>query len=137
MRLLTILFSGIVLLGISSCATVPKKPLAPGEVRLLSMNAVGAGVEANSAFAVNVFFESADDPKIKRACFYEQGEKPSCFDLSVASYMSLGTKKAFQVYLPGISGGPHRLECFAEYVLDGERRKTNVVFTQITVGVTK
>ena len=32
-----VLMIGAALLGISSCATVPNKPLAPGELRLLSV----------------------------------------------------------------------------------------------------
>ena len=130
--LLTILLSGIVLLG-ASCATVSKAPLAPGELRLLSMDVVGGGVEAYSSFAVNVFFEGP--PKIKRACFYESGEEPSCFDTSNISYLTLGAKRAFQVYLPGLSAGSHMVECYAEYIRDGETQKTNVVFTQIAAGV--
>ena len=57
MRLILIgtLLSGVVLSMGSSCATVPKEPLAPGEVRLLSMEVVGAGVKEGSAFPVNVF----------------------------------------------------------------------------------
>ena len=47
---------GIVLLGASSCATVPKEPLASGEVRLLSIGVPGSGVDAEISFAVNVFF---------------------------------------------------------------------------------
>jgi hypothetical protein len=132
--LITILLSGIVLLGASSCATLSKEPLVSGQVRLLSIDVVGAGVEANSSFAVYVFFEAAGNPQIKRACFYEQGEKPSCFDVSVASYTTLGRKKAFQVYLPAISVGSHRMECYVEYIRDGETQKTNVVFTQIIAG---
>ncbi len=132
--LIAVLLSAIVLIGGSSCVTVSREPLASGEVRLLSMDVVGAGVEANSAFAVNVFFEAAGNPEIKRACFYEQGEKPSCFDLSVASYTTLGTKRAFQVYLLGIGVGSHRMECYAEYIRGGETQKTNVIFTQIIAG---
>ena len=132
--LMTILLSGIVLVAVSSCATLPKESLASGEVRLLSMDVVGAGVEANSSFAVNIFFEATSNHKIKRACFYEQGEKPSCFDISVASYITFGTKKAFQVYLPGIGVGSHRMECYVGYMLDGETQRTNVVFTQIIAG---
>ena len=132
--LITILLSGIVLLGVSSCATLPKAPLTSGEVRLLSMDVVGAGVEANSSFAVNVFFEAAGNPKIKRACFYESGEEPSCFDVSDISYTTLGTKRAFQVYLRGLNVGSHRVECYVEYIRDGVTRKTNVVFTQIIAG---
>ncbi len=132
---ITILLGGIVLLGVFSCATVPKEPLAPGELRLLSMNPLGAGVEANSSFAINVFFEAAGNPKIIRACFYESGEEPSCFDVPDRSQFILGTKRAFQVYLPGIAVGSHTVECYAEYIGDGETRRTNVVFTQITAGV--
>ena len=132
--LLTILLSGIVLLGVSSCATVSKTPLATGELRLLSMDVVGAGVEAGSSFAVNVFFEASGSPRIKRACIYESGEEPSCFEPSDISYAILGTKRDFRVYLPGIGLGSHRVECYVEYVRDGETRKTNVVFTQITAG---
>ncbi len=132
--ILIILLSGIVLLGASSCATVSKAPLASGEVRLLSMDVVGAGVEANSSFAVNVFFEASGNPQLKRACFYESGEKPFCFDVSDRSYLTLGAKRAFQVYLPGINVGSHRMECYVEYIRDGEIQITNVVFTQIIAG---
>ena len=133
--LITVLLGGVVLLIATSCATVPTEPLASGEVRLLSMDVVGAGVEANSSFAVNVFFEAAGDPRIRRACFYEPGEKLSCFDVSDISYLTLGTKRAFQVYIPGLNLGSHRVECYAEYIRDGETRKTNVVFTQIITSV--
>jgi len=132
--LIPFLIGGVVLSVVSSCATVPKGPLASDEVRLLSMDAVGFGVKANSSFAVNVFYEAAGQPKFKRACFFESGEKPFCFDASDISYTILGTKQAFQVYLPGLVAGPHRLECYVEYVRDGETRKTNVVFTQIAAG---
>ncbi len=126
-----IFLSGVVLLGASSCATMPKEPLASGEVRLLSMNVVGAGLEAYSSFAINVFFEAAGNPKIKRVCFYESRRLQYCFDESDVSYFTLGTKRAFQVRLPGIGPGSHRVECYAEYLRDGEIRRTNVVFTQI------
>ena len=129
--LITVLLGGVVLLGVSSCATVPREPLASGEVRLLSIDALGGGIDANVSFAVNIFFEAAGKPEIKRACFYESGEGPYCFDVSDASYLTLGTKRAFQVYLPGVNTGSHRVECYAEYIRDGETRKTNVVFTQI------
>ena len=132
--LTTILLGGIVLLGASACATMSKRPLTSGEVRLLSIDVVGAGVEGNSSFPVNVFFESAGKPAIKRACFYEPGEKPFCFEVSDISYLTLGTKKAFHVYLPGLDIGSHRVECYAQYIREGETRKTNVVSTYITAG---
>lgn len=129
--LIGVLMGVVILLLVFSCTTVPKEPLASGEVRLLSIDALGAGVEANSSFAVNVFFEAAGNPGIKRACFYESGQEPYCSDVS---YVALGTKRGFQVYLPGLNVGSHRLECYAEYIRHGETRKTNVVFTQIIAG---
>ncbi|MGA2515506.1 MAG: hypothetical protein ABSG44_03030 [Thermodesulfobacteriota bacterium] len=129
--LLAVLMGGAIALFVFSCATVPKEPLASDELRLLSMDVVGSGVEANASFAVNVFFEAAGHPEIKRACFYEPGEEPSCFDVSLATS---GTKRAFQVYLPGVNVGPHRVACYAEYMRNGEIRKTNVITTQISVG---
>ena len=130
--LLAVLMGGVIAVFVFSCATVPKEPLASGELRLLSMDVVGSGVEANASFAVNVFFEAVGHPEIKRACFYESGEEPSCFDVSLAT---LGAKRAFQVYLPGFNVGPHKVACYAEYVQNGEIRKTNVIATQISAGV--
>ncbi len=130
--LITGVLSGIVLIGLSSCATVSKEPLTSGEVRLIRMDAVGAGLEAHSSFAINIFYEAAGNPEIKRVCFYETRRWwRYCSDVSDVSYFTLGTKRAFQVRLPGIDPGSHRVECFAEYVRDGEIRRTNVVFTQI------
>jgi hypothetical protein len=134
--LIAVLIAGVVSSVVSSCATVPKEPLASGEVRLLRIGVPGAGIEANTSFEVNIFFEAVGNPQIKRACFSESGEGPYCFDLSDASYVTLGSKRAFRVYLPGVSVGSHRVECYAEYIRDGETRKTNMVFTQISAGVT-
>ncbi len=134
--LLAVLLGGVVLLIASSCATVPREPLASGEVRLLTIDVLGSGIEANASFPVNIFFEAAGKPEIKRACFYESGEGPYCLDVSDLSYVTLGTKRAFQVYLPGVSVGSHRVECYAEYIRDGETRKTNVVSIQISAGST-
>jgi len=129
--LIGMLLSGIVLSIASSCATVPKKPLAAGEIRLLSMEALGAGVKEGAAFPVNVFFEGEGRAEIKRACFYESEERQYCSDVS---YVTLGTKRAFQVYLPSTKAGSYRVECYAEYVRNGEIRRTNVIATQISIG---
>jgi len=133
--LMAILLNGIVLIGASSCATVSKEPLASDEVKLLSMDVVGAGLEAYSSFAVNIFFEAAGNPEITRACFYEVRQWwRYCSDVSDISYFTFGTKRAIQVRLPGIDPGSHRVECFAEYVRNGETRRTNMIFTQIMAG---
>ena len=126
-----ILVVGIIGSFVFSCATVPKEPLASGELRLLSMDVLGSGIEANTSFPINIFFEAAGNPAIKKACFSESGEKPSCFDVSLATF---GTKRYFQVYLPGINVGPHRVECYAEYIRNGDTKKTNVITALISVG---
>ena len=129
--LVGVVLSGIVLSMSSSCATVPKEPIAPGEIRLLSIEALGAGIKEGSAFAVNVFFEGADNVEIRKACFYESKERQYC---SPVSYLTLGTKRAFKVYLPSTKAGSYRVECYAEYVQNGEIRTTNVIATQILIG---
>ena len=127
--LITILLSGIVLLGTSSCATVPKEPLAPGELRLLGIEPPGGGnIKANQPFKLNIVFEAASSPEIKTACFYESGQEPSCFDVS---YLTLETKEMFHVYLPGFNAGSHRVECYAEYLRDGKMQQTNVVSSYV------
>jgi len=134
--LITVLLSGVVLLIASSCATLPKEPLASDEVRLLSIDVLGSSIEANVSFPVRIFFEAAGEPEIKRACFYESGEGPYCFGGSDISYYTYGKKRALQVYLPGLSAGSNRVECYAEYMRDGETGKTNVIVTNIQAGVT-
>ena len=129
--LIGILLGGIVLSIVFSCASVPKEPLAPGEIRLLSMEALGSGIKEGAAFPVNVFFEGEGRVEIKKACFYESKERQYC---SEVSYVTLGTKRAFQVYLPSTKAGSYRVECYAEYVRNGEIRKTNVIVTQISIG---
>ncbi len=127
----TLLMFGFVLLFIS-CSTISKAPLSPGEVRLLSMDPLGAGVEANISFAMNVFFDSSVHPDIKRVCFYESGEEPRCFGGSDISYLMLGNKSAFQVWFPALRAGFHWVECDIEYVRNGQAVKSNVIFTGIT-----
>jgi hypothetical protein len=130
-KLITILLSGIVLSVALSCAMVPKESLPKGEVRLLSMDVPGSGIKGNSTFAVNIFFEAVGEPEIRKACFFGLGEELYCFDVAYATF---GTKRFLQVQLPGIRPGSYRAECYAEYIRDGEVRKTNTITTQILVG---
>ena len=129
--LIGILWIGILLSISSSCATVPKEPLAPGEIRLLSMEALGAGIKEGGTFAVNIFFEGDGKVEIRKACFYVSKERQFCSDVS---YITFGPKKAFQVYLPSTKAGFYRVECYAEYVRNGQIRTTNVIAAQISIG---
>ena len=131
--LIAVLIGVVIMLFVFSCATVPTEPLGPGELRLLSMDVVGSGPEVGTPFTVNVFFEAAGHPEIKRACFFYESGMGRCFGESDVSYVILGTKRAFRVDLPGISVGSHRVQCYAEYIRNGETQKTNVIVTEISV----
>ena len=80
--LIAVLMSGAILLGASSCATVPTGPLAPGELRLL-----GGGIPRSGAayrgtpYEVEIAFKADAKPTIRRACFSFswEGENPSCY----------------------------------------------------------
>jgi hypothetical protein len=61
----------VFLILISSCATVPTEPLAPGELRLLSLEVEGAGsVRGDTLIQVKVTFEAEGRPELRKACFY-------------------------------------------------------------------
>ena len=129
--LIVFLMGGVVLSVVSSCATVPTGPLAPGEVRLLSINVRGnEPIGRYISYAVDIVFEAKGEPQIKRACFYWSGDGPRCFEVTNVSFESW---RDFELYLPGLASGSYRLECYAEYIRDGETRRTNVVGTQISV----
>ncbi len=130
-RVIVMLISGIILSIGVSCATVPKEPLTPGEVRLLSMEIVGSGIKGGAAFPVDVFFEGKGEVEITKACVYESKERQNC---SAVFYTTLGTKRVFQVVVPGVPAGSYRVECYAEYIRNGETRRTNVIATHVSVG---
>ena len=128
--LISILMGGVILL-VSSCATVPTGPLAAGEVRLLSINVPrNEPIGRYISYAVDIIFEAKGEPQIKRACFYWSGDGPQCFEVTNVNFES---RRDFELYLPGLASGSYRLECYAEYIRDGETRRTNVVSTQISV----
>jgi hypothetical protein len=121
---IAVLMMGAVLLGISSCATVPK-PLAPGELRLLSMlvseNKI---IKVNIPFEVNFNFEAAGEPEIRAACFYFSGDGPHCFKVMGVNYGSPGT---IQAQIRTKNPGSRRLEGYVLYIRDGKIQSTNVI----------
>ena len=118
-----------VLLVISSCATVPK-PLAPGELRLLSMHPPeNEKIKVNIPFVMNIHFEADGEPEIRSACFYFSGDGPHCFKVTGVIYGSPGT---IQVQIRTKSSGSRHLKCYAAYIRDGKIQATNVVGTYIS-----
>jgi hypothetical protein len=125
------LISGIVILLISSCATVPTKPLAPGELRLLNLQVAERGeIRLNFPFMVYINFEAEGKPEIRTACFYFSGDGPYRSKVTDVSYGSPGTIK---VQVRAKISGSHALESYVYYLRDGKVQPTNVVNCQIRV----
>jgi len=125
---------GAVLFMVSSCATVPSQPLTSGELRLSKIGVLrDAPVSEDILYTAEIVFEANGEPKIQRACCSEPGgDGPRCF--SDIMDLDFGPRGSFDVRLPGLGRGNHRMECYVEYTSGGERKKTNVVGTNISVG---
>jgi|GEM_PF-126807 hypothetical protein len=128
--LITLLMGEIMLL-VSSCATVPTKPLAPGELRLLSMDiSQRSEIKMDVPFEVKINFEADGEPEIRTACFYWAGDGPYCFKVMDVNYGSPGTIK---VKLLITRSGYFGLESYVVYTREGKGQPTNVVSFNIRV----
>jgi len=120
-------------LVVTSCATVPTGPLAPGELRLLKMQAPEK-IQAGVPYEVLITFEADGTPQITRACFFWTGtiprEGPYCFAVRDVSPGSSGT---FKVMLRTRNPRVYTLEGYAEYSRGGRVEKSNEVSAVIDV----
>jgi len=124
----------IVLLLVSSCATVPTEPLASGELRLLSINVpMKEDIKVNFPFVVNINFEANGKPEIRTACFSFSGDGPYCFKVTDVNYGSPGAIKVQVRAKNSKNSGSHSLESYVYYIKDGKVQPTNVVSSQIRV----
>jgi hypothetical protein len=129
--LIAFLLGGVVILSISSCATVPTEPLSSGELRLLSIQVpVNEDIRVNFPFVANIRFEAEGKPEIRTACFYFSGDGPYCFKATDVNYGSPGTIK---VQVRAKNSGSFALESYVFYVRDGKPQPTNVVGSHIRV----
>jgi len=130
-NVLPVVFVSIaVLLITSSCATVPKQPLGAGEMRLLSIDVPqGGNVSANVEYWVTLNFAAAGNPQISKACFKFLGDNLDCVDVT-QRYVTYGSRANFRVPLL-IPKGQGALDCYAEYIRNGETQRTNTVTTFI------
>ena len=129
-RVLTsILTSVAILLAITSCATVPKGPLEPGEMRLLSLEVPDNGnLKVSISYPLTIKFKADGRPEVRRACFTWSGQGPRCIRVKSVQYGS-------DAYLDVLFYAPedrHLLECYVEYVRDGKVRRTNTVSSYVT-----
>ena len=127
---IAVLMIGAVLLGNSSCATVPK-PLAPAELRLLSMLVPEKdNIRLHLPFIVNISFEADGEPEIKAACFYFADDGPHCFKVTDVNYGLPGTMK---VQIHTKNPGARLLKGYVLYIRDGKIQPTNMVSTYLSV----
>ncbi len=129
-----ILISVAILLAISSCATVSKEPLAPGQLRLLRASIPGSGVVyLSTSSEVDITFEADGKPPIRRACFSFSGsaDGPFCYAVRPRD-VEFGSPGSLRVTLPlPARRGPSRMECYVEYLQDSKIRRTNVIHFSI------
>jgi hypothetical protein len=124
------LVGGLILL-VSSCATVPTRPLDQGEVRLLRIDIpFGGDIRRNIPFPVNIIFEADSEPEIRTACFYWSGEGPKCNKVQDVRYGSPGI-----IYVDIRAPGPgtYVLETFILYIREGKTRRTETISSSIIV----
>lgn len=128
--LITVLMGGVIL-WISSCATVPTGPLAPGEVKLLRIDVPYEGsIKRNLPFAVNIIFAADGKPEIKTACFYWSGDGPYCFKVLDVSYGSPGT---INVEPRAKNSGSYVLETYVMYMEEGKTQRTKIIRSPIFI----
>jgi hypothetical protein len=127
--LLGVFVGAAVLLGISSCATVPTEPLGEGELRLLEMQVPENGnLIWGLPYKFNISFEADGHPEIIRAACLCSNNGPYYNKVEDVKY---GSEANFNVYLLVCDRGSQRLECYVDYVRDGKRRRSNSVSSLI------
>jgi hypothetical protein len=115
--------------GISSCATAPNEPFAPGELRLLSILVPEKDkIKVNVPFAVDISFEADGKPEVRAACFTLSGDGPHCSKVTSLDYGSPGT---IWVQIHTKNRGSRLLEGYVLYLRDGKVQSTNVVSTYL------
>lgn len=125
------LFMGLfILLLVSSCATVPKEPLGPGDLRLTGVEFPEFGaIKKNVKYLANIKFEAEGRPEIPRACFYWGILGPFCTNVMDVNY---GTQIArIDVQTP--QDGIYRFKVFVYYVRDGRTVRSNMTDDSVTV----
>jgi len=121
------------LLMVSSCATVPTEPPAPGEVKLLGIEFQKFGdIRAKFSSVVNINFEADGRPEMTRACFHWASDGPFCYMVTNVNY-GWGTIKVDLPIPPFISSGSYTLKSYVLYIRDGKQLRTNIVGTQVYV----
>ena len=123
----------LVLFMVSSCATVSteqREPLAPGGLRLISVQFPEAGrIRQNAKYPLDIKFESDGKVEIRRACLYWDDRGPNCFGIMDVSYGG-GIIRA-DVATP--ARGYYVIKCFVLYVRNGNTIRSNMVEATVEI----
>lgn len=130
---LRILIGTTFLVMLSSCATVPTEPPAPGEIRLSGIEFQKFGdIRSKFTYVLNIKFEADGRPEVIRTCFYWRGEGPYCYKATEVNY-GWGLIKVDLPVPPFMSSGSFELKSFVLYMKEGKQIRTNTVGTQVYV----
>jgi len=128
--LIGVLEGVVMLLMVSSCATVPTEPPAPGEVRLLRVKFTEVmAIRQALRYVVEITFESDGQVDVSRACFFWDDHGPYCYNIMDISY-GKGTIRA-EVGTPAF--GHYVLKSYVHYIKDGRPLRSNVVQTSVEI----
>jgi hypothetical protein len=127
--LIDVLMGAVILLMISSCATVPTEPLGPGEVRLLKMDFPDESeIRKDFRYLVTIQFEAEGGPEITRVCLQWTGYGTTC--TKVLDYGNGMLKAEFPV--PEVPGS-YAAKSYVYYMRNGKIETSNVIVTPVNV----
>jgi hypothetical protein len=133
-----VLMNIAVLLVISSWATITEgaegyfnrdyqiETYSTAKLKLISMDIPQSwDLSTNMEYWATIKFDADRDQKIQRACFNFSGGSRSCVDVQ-GKDVSYGLHPHFRVSIR-IPAGSKRIECYAEYIQNGETQRTNTI----------
>jgi len=139
-----VLMNIAVFLVISSWATITegqqgyfnrdfmKEPSRGGELKLISMDIPQSwNLSADVEYWATIKFDAGFKPEIRRACFNFSAGTQSCVDVQ-AKDVTYPSHVHFRVPIH-IPVDTKRIDCYAEYIRDGETQRTNIITYHIII----
>jgi len=132
-RLILFLLAVVVFASQANAQTFPVFQLGGGEpnrgveLRLLSLEVPQSSwdLSGNVESWATINFETDRKPEIRRACFNFSGDGQSCVDVQ-AKDVTYGSHPRFRVPIH-VPVGTKRINCYAEYIRDGNPDQTNII----------
>ena len=125
--LIGVFVGGVIVLMVCSCATVPKEPLGPGEVRLLSLD-FPSEVRKDSQYVVSIRFEAEGGPEISTVCIQWAGLGSKC-----TKALDYGNGLLRADVLAPATPGSYKVKAQVYYVRNGKVEQSNIVETPVDV----